>query len=140
MIASRVVTVATNTRGEAICSPRLERLMDAQQRFLDDVLGIGHAAEHLVGDRERDRPQFLQQSLTIGHVAASPCRRLTRPGRHASSRLGPTPIVKLARATNHLHLKGKKALPAVTLKFKTPKRWIPHLVLGTPILGGALRL
>ena len=34
----------------------LDRLMDAQQRFLDDVLGFGDAAEHPVGDRERRRP------------------------------------------------------------------------------------
>jgi hypothetical protein len=29
--------------------------MHPQQRFLHHVLGLGHAAEHPVGDRERDR-------------------------------------------------------------------------------------
>jgi hypothetical protein len=54
----------------------LERLMHPQQRFLHHVLGLGDAAEHPVGDRERDRPQLVEQSLAIGHAAASPCRQL----------------------------------------------------------------
>src|SRR5919198_2961652 len=61
--------------------------MHAQQRFLDHVLGLTHAAEHPVGDRERDRPQLVKQSLAIGHAAAKPCRQLGCAGRHASSRL-----------------------------------------------------
>ena len=65
----------------------LERLMDPQQRLLDHVLGLGDAAEHPVGDRERDRPQLVEQSLAIGHAAANPCRQLGCAGRHASSRL-----------------------------------------------------
>src|SRR4029453_9414778 len=45
------------------------------------------AAEHPVGDRERDRPQLVEQSLTRGHAAVNPCRQLRCAGRHASSRL-----------------------------------------------------
>src|SRR3712207_9413151 len=45
----------------------IKRLMNAQQRFLHHVLGLGDAAEHPVGDRERDRPQLVEQPLTIGH-------------------------------------------------------------------------
>jgi len=54
----------------------LERLMHPQQRLLHHVLGFGDAAEHPVGDRERDRPQLVEQSLAIGHLASG----LTRPG------------------------------------------------------------
>src|SRR5512133_160241 len=61
--------------------------MHLQQRFLHHVLGLGDAAEHPVGDRERDRPQLLKQSLTIGHAAVNPCRQLGCAGRHPSSRL-----------------------------------------------------
>src|SRR5262249_242372 len=64
-----------------------ERLMHPQQRFLNDVLGLGHAAEHPVGDRERDRPQLAEQSLAIGHAAANPSRQLECAGRHPSSPL-----------------------------------------------------
>ena len=46
----------------------VERLMHAQQRLLHHVLGFGDAAEHAVGDRERDRAQLVQQSLAIGHT------------------------------------------------------------------------
>jgi hypothetical protein len=58
-----VVTVATKARGDAMG-------MHAQERFLDHVLGLGDTAEHPVGDRERDRPQLVEQSLAIGHAAA----------------------------------------------------------------------
>src|SRR5215472_7886670 len=61
--------------------------MHPQQRFLHHVLGLGHAAEHPVGDRERARPQLVKQLLAIGHAAANPSRQLGCPGRHASSRL-----------------------------------------------------
>jgi hypothetical protein len=65
----------------------LERLMHSQHRFLHHVLGLGHAAQHPVGDRERDRPQLVEQSLAVGHPAASPSRQLGCAGRHPSSRL-----------------------------------------------------
>ena len=65
----------------------IERLMHTKQRFLHHVLGLGHAAEHPVGDRERDRPQLVEQALAIGHAAANPCRQLGCAGVHASSRL-----------------------------------------------------
>src|SRR5262249_32627965 len=65
----------------------LERLMHQQQRFLHQVLGLGDTAEHPVGDRERDRPQLVEQSLAIGHVTANPCRQFECAGRHASSGL-----------------------------------------------------
>jgi hypothetical protein len=45
--------------------------MHPQQRLLDHVLGLGDAAEHPVGDRERDRPHLVKQSLAISHAAAS---------------------------------------------------------------------
>ena len=45
--------------------------MDTKQRFLDHILGFGDAAEHPVGDRKRDRPQLVKQSLAIGHAAAA---------------------------------------------------------------------
>ncbi len=65
----------------------VERPMHPQQRFLHQVLGLGDAAEHPVGDPERDRPQLVEQSLAIGHADANPCRQLGCPGRHSSSRL-----------------------------------------------------
>jgi hypothetical protein len=65
----------------------LQCTMHAQQRFLDHVLCLGDAAEHPVGDRERDRPQLLEQALAIAHAAANPCRQLGCAGRHPISRL-----------------------------------------------------
>ena len=66
----------------------LECLVDPEERFLHDVLGLGDAAEHPVRDRERDRPQLVEKLLAIGHAAANPCRQLGCTGRHSSSRLG----------------------------------------------------
>ena len=43
--------------------PILEHAMEAEQRLLDDVLGLRDAAQHPVGDRERDRPHLLEQLL-----------------------------------------------------------------------------
>jgi hypothetical protein len=63
----------------------IKRLMHPQQRFLHHVLGLGDASEHPVGDRERDRPQLVEQSLAIAHAAANACRQLGCAGRHASS-------------------------------------------------------
>jgi hypothetical protein len=42
-----------------------ERAVDPEQRLLDDVLGLGDAAQHPVGDRERDRPWFDKQLIAI---------------------------------------------------------------------------
>ena len=56
--------------------------MHTQQRFLHHILGLGHAAEHPIGDRERDRSQLVEQSLALGHAAASRCRQLGYVGRH----------------------------------------------------------
>src|SRR3712207_8908527 len=39
----------------------IKRPVHPQQRFLHHVLGLGDAAEHPVGDRERDRPQLVEQ-------------------------------------------------------------------------------
>src|SRR5262245_48062602 len=61
--------------------------MHPQQRLLHHLLGLGDAAEHPVGDRERDRPQLVKQPLAIGHAAVNPCRQLGCAGRHPSSRL-----------------------------------------------------
>jgi hypothetical protein len=71
------------------CDPLagIERLMHPQQRFLDHILGLGDAAEHPVGDRERDRPQLVEQSLMPSHAAMNPFRQLGCAGRQASSRL-----------------------------------------------------
>src|SRR5215469_14271084 len=71
-------------RGDLLAG--LQRLMHPQQRFLHHVLGLGHGAEHPVGDRERDRPQLGEQLLPRAHVA-NPCRQLGCPGCHPSSRL-----------------------------------------------------
>jgi hypothetical protein len=35
--------------------------VDANERLLDDVLGLAHAAEHPVGDRESAGPQVIEQ-------------------------------------------------------------------------------
>jgi hypothetical protein len=43
--------------------------VEAEQRLLDDVLGLGDAAEHPVCDRERDWPQLVKQLFAIGHAA-----------------------------------------------------------------------
>ena len=56
----------------------IQRPMHPQQRFLHEVLGFGDAAEHPVGDRERHRPQLLEQSLPIGHAAATRSSFTTR--------------------------------------------------------------
>ena len=71
------MTVVTYARGEAICLARIERLMDAQQRLLDDVLGLGDAAEHPVGDPEGQRPQLIEQLLRAWscHLASLRSRR-----------------------------------------------------------------
>src|SRR4029077_2086956 len=61
--------------------------MHPQQRLLDHVLGLGDAAEHAVGDRERDPPQLVEHALAIGHAAAKPRRQLGCAGRQRSSRL-----------------------------------------------------
>src|SRR5581483_11465859 len=50
-------------------------------------LGLGHAAQHPVGDRERNRPQLIEQLLALGHAAANPCRQLGCAGFQASSDL-----------------------------------------------------
>src|SRR5262245_55443538 len=69
-------------------SVRRHRAPDAPAAALPHhILGLGDAAEHPVGDRERDRPQLLKQLLAIRHAAANPCRQLGCAGRHASSRL-----------------------------------------------------
>src|SRR5215475_7827969 len=60
--------------------------MHPQQRFLHHVLGLGDAAEHPVGDGERDRPQLLEQLLPRADVA-TPRRQLSCTGCHPSSRL-----------------------------------------------------
>src|SRR5215470_16271095 len=60
--------------------------MHPQQRFLHHVLGLGDAAEHPVGDGERDRPQLLEQLLPRAHFA-NPRRQLRCTGCHPSSRL-----------------------------------------------------
>ena len=49
----------------------LERLVEAEERLLDHVLGLGDAAEHPVGDRERRRAQLLEQLVVrVGHAAS----------------------------------------------------------------------
>jgi hypothetical protein len=45
--------------------------MHPQQRLLGHVLGFGHAAEHPVGERERQRPQLVKHLLAIGHAATN---------------------------------------------------------------------
>ena len=45
------------------------RVVVAQERLLDDVLGLAHAPEHAVGDGERRRPQLLVQ-VRVCHGSA----------------------------------------------------------------------
>ena len=45
----------------------VERPMHAHERFLHHVLGLGHASQHPIRDRERDRAQFVQQLFVVGH-------------------------------------------------------------------------
>ena len=54
--------------------------MEAQERLLHDVLGLAHAAEHPVGDRERPRPQLLEQ-LARCTPSPSPSAKPCAPGR-----------------------------------------------------------
>jgi hypothetical protein len=57
----------------------LEGTVEAEEALLDDVLRLAHAAEHPVGDRERRRPQLLEQAaLTITQPSprAKPSRQL----------------------------------------------------------------
>jgi hypothetical protein len=54
----------------------VQRLMHPQEGLLDNILGLGHAAEHPVGDLKRARAQLVKQSLAIGHADHStPCWR-----------------------------------------------------------------
>jgi hypothetical protein len=58
-IDSRVATVATYARGDSIRSPRSSARVEPQQRLLDHVLRLRHAAEHPVGDGEGGGAQLL---------------------------------------------------------------------------------
>ena len=52
--------------GESISAPAVEqRAVVAEERLLDDVLRLGDAAEHPVGDREQQRAQVL---VRLGHA------------------------------------------------------------------------
>jgi hypothetical protein len=47
----------------------LDGALEADERLLDDVLGLGDAAEHAVRDREEQRPQLLEDLCGVhGHV------------------------------------------------------------------------
>jgi hypothetical protein len=46
-------------RGDLLAA--LDRLVDANERLQDDVLGRAHAAEHPLGDREGAEPQFIER-------------------------------------------------------------------------------
>ena len=54
-IASRVTTVDRYAFGDSISTPSASAPLVAQERLLHDVLGLAHAAEHPVGDREQQR-------------------------------------------------------------------------------------
>src|SRR4051812_45876117 len=60
--------------------------MHPQQRLLHDVFGLGHAAEHPVGDPERDWPKLVEQLVAVGHGTRKPCRQDGCAGSHPSSR------------------------------------------------------
>ena len=55
----------------------LERAMEAEEALLHDVLRLAHAAQHPVRDRERRRPQRLEQ---VGAAMAQPSPR-AKPSR-----------------------------------------------------------
>ena len=57
-IASRVVTVARYAFGDSIARAVVGRALKPDERLLHDVLGLGDAAEHAVGDREHQRTQL----------------------------------------------------------------------------------
>ena len=56
--------------------------MEPQQRLLDDVRGLGDAAEHPVGERERDG-RSSSSSRSDRLCLREPRRQLGRAGRHA---------------------------------------------------------
>ena len=65
-IASRVVTAERYAFGESNLRLVLEqRALVANKGLLDDVLGLGDAAQHPVGDREQQRAQIL---VRLGHT------------------------------------------------------------------------
>jgi hypothetical protein len=43
----------------------LQRVVGAQQGLLHDILGLGHAAQHPIGDRKRRRTQLGQHLFVI---------------------------------------------------------------------------
>ena len=101
--------------------------MDAQQRFLHNVLRLRDAAEHAVGDRERNRPQLVKQPLTISHGATNPSRQLEGAGRHPSSRL--------ALAFDAPRTSVIITTPASPATSRPINRRDPHRPLGTELLG-----
>ena len=65
-IARRVTTVDRNASGDSIAGPA-PGAVHAQERLLDDVLGLRHAAHHPVGDREGQGPELFV-GLGCGHL------------------------------------------------------------------------
>ena len=55
----RVTTAERYAFGDSIVRPVGLGAMDAEERLLDDVLGLADAAEHPVGDREQQRPELF---------------------------------------------------------------------------------
>src|SRR5690348_2118625 len=61
--------------------------MHPDQGLLRHVLGLRDAAQHPVGDRERERPQLVEELFALCHAAASPSRQVGCAGCQRSSRL-----------------------------------------------------
>jgi hypothetical protein len=43
-------------------------LLQVEERVLDDILGLGDAAQHPVGDREHQGSQLVVRRRQIGHA------------------------------------------------------------------------
>ena len=61
------MVVVSHAFGERISSPLRRRAAPAQVGLLDRVLGVGHAAQHAIGDGEEERT-MLEKGLAAGHA------------------------------------------------------------------------
>src|SRR5436309_6264138 len=102
----------------------------AQPGLLDRVLGLAHAAEDPVGDREQQRPQLLEL-LGPGHAASSlkPSRHVGYRSSQPSSRLAlalengrpsvmiATPISPASGRTSHLGIRSGRFAPTHAARY-----------------------
>ena len=74
----RVTTAERYAFGRVDLGALGERALLAQERVLDDVLGLAHPADHAVGEREQHRPQLLER-LRAARSGAAGVSRVHRP-------------------------------------------------------------